>query len=62
MKLINIPLVIVLPSWMRWKEFFYLVYLQVKAFIADEYVMPETKMDLSKNNLKKKDIKFDPYK
>jgi len=37
MQLVNIPLVLALPSWMRWKEFFFLVYLQVGRFISDNY-------------------------
>ena len=37
MQLVNIPLVIALPSWMRWKEFFFLIYLQVGRFISDNY-------------------------
>lgn len=37
MQLVNIPLVITIPSWMRWKEFFFFVYLQVKRLIADSY-------------------------
>lgn len=37
MQLVNIPLVVSLPSWMRWKEFFFFIYLQVKRFIADSY-------------------------
>jgi hypothetical protein len=37
MQLVNIPLVIALPSWMRWKEFFFLVYLQAQRFIAEKY-------------------------
>lgn len=31
------PLVLVLTSWMRWKEFKYLVYLQIKRFISQQY-------------------------
>lgn len=37
MQLVNIPLIIALPSWMRWKEFFFLIYLQVNRFIAPNY-------------------------
>jgi hypothetical protein len=35
MKLVNIPLIMNLPAWMRWKEFFYYVFLQIHKFIAD---------------------------
>jgi hypothetical protein len=31
------PLVIVLTSWMRWKEFVYLIYLQLKRFIVSTH-------------------------
>ena len=33
MQLCNMPLVCVLTSWMRWREFFFLIYQQVKKFI-----------------------------
>lgn len=33
----NMPLVIVLPSWMKPKEFQYLIFLQVRRFITDQY-------------------------
>lgn len=33
MEICNIPLVVVLTNWMRWREFYYLIYLQVKKFI-----------------------------
>lgn len=37
MQLINIPLVIAMPSWMRWKEFTFFIYQQIRKFIAEEY-------------------------
>lgn len=37
MQLVNVPLVVALPSWIRWKEFSFYVYLQVRRFIAEEY-------------------------
>ena len=36
MENIGIPLVVTLPEWMRWKEFFFLMYHQMKKFISDE--------------------------
>ena len=35
MQLCNNPMVVVLTNWMRWKEFYYLIYLQMKRYIAD---------------------------
>lgn len=37
----NIPLVISLPSWMRYKEFHYLVYTQIKRFISSHFTFQE---------------------
>ena len=37
MNLCNLPLIIPLTSWMRWKEFSYYVYLQIQRFILPSY-------------------------
>lgn len=37
MRLANIPLVVVLPAWMRWREFSALVFEQVRKFIVPEF-------------------------
>ena len=42
MKLCNIPLLVCLTSWMRWREFNYLVFLQVKRFISQGYKFNKT--------------------
>ena len=53
MQLVNIPLVMALPSWMRWKEFFFLIYLQINRFISDKYAFnPEEKSMKSTKNMK----------
>lgn len=36
MEICNVPLVVVLTNWMRWKEFYYMIYLQMKKFIKDD--------------------------
>lgn len=37
MQLLGMPLIVTLPSWMRWKEFFFYIFLQLKEFIAEPY-------------------------
>lgn len=39
------PLVMVLTSWMRWKEFVYLIYLQLKRFIAPSHEFEDLNED-----------------
>lgn len=39
----NLPLIIALPSWMRMKEFQYLVHLQIKRFIKPQYGFQDEK-------------------
>ena len=29
------PLVVVLTNWMRWREFYYMIYLQMRRFINE---------------------------
>lgn len=70
MQLVNIPLVVTIPSWMRWKEFFFFIYLQVKRFIADPYnfdenaetSLPSNKKHTSKTKGNSPLDKFKEYK
>jgi hypothetical protein len=41
MENIAMPLVVTLPEWMRWREFFFLMYLQMKRFIGEESAYDE---------------------
>ena len=67
MQLVSIPLVIAIPSWMRWKQFFFLIYLQIGRFIAEQYkFVNDTNETLTKSNKKYKSAnavdKFKEYK
>ena len=71
MQLVSIPLVMVLPSWMRWKEFYLFVYLNMRRYVADEYVFNEEKENMmnesqmrktaSRKDLHKKTQNFKDY-
>jgi hypothetical protein len=62
------PLVVVLPAWMRWKEFFYFIYLHVKRFIADNYSLSadaleeKTQRKATRKEYNGKTDKFKEYK
>ena len=64
MQLVNIPLVIAIPSWMRWKEFFFLIYLQIGRFISEKYKFVNNEAEKSTKKLKSSQAvdKFKEYK
>lgn len=43
MEICNMPLVVVLTNWMRFKEFHFMVFLQMKNFISDTTFLDELK-------------------
>lgn len=60
------PLVVTLPEWMRWREFFFMMYLQMKKFIADEQSFEEDETEhkptTSKSTKTVKDVDKKPNK
>lgn len=73
MEMVGVPLVVTLAEWMRWKEFYYIVYLQMKRFFVDagddeeedEYEMTKSMMKSTRTiaeSTSKKTIKLEQKK